>query len=275
MSDNNLVVVRGGGDLGTGVACHLYAAGAHVVITELSHPKMVRHTVCLGYAVYSGKQMVEGVEARLVTLDVCPRRRGEFIPVVIDNDQKALNALRPAFLYDCRMLKKPLDDLRPLAPVTVGLGPGFCAGSRFDDGAKEQADANVDFAIETQRGETLAKIITCGSPVPNTGVPGVVAGESSRRLLRAPCAGIFRGVRQVGDIIEASEVVGYVDESPVISALSGRLRGLVHDGLLVSAGEKIGDCDPRGKDVSVYEISDKAHAIGNSAAMIYTRLKDI
>ena len=277
-------VIRGGGDLGTGVAYHLYKEGARVVITELSRPKMVRHTVCLGYAVYNGVQRVEDLTARLVTPEEYRQLPADSgcIPVLIDDADRLLPQLRPDVVFDCRMLKCDLPDQRGLAPAVIGLGPGFIASSRWEEsaggtsaGAGQSGNAeagNVDYVIETQRGEHLGGIIAEGRAIPNTGVPGVIGGESSRRLLRAPEDGVFRGVHQVGDLIPAGEIVGYIGDKPVISAIAGLLRGLVHDGLEVSRGEKIGDCDPRGSAVSAFKISDKAHKIGVSAALIYQRL---
>lgn len=317
---NITAVIRGGGDLGTGVAYHLRRLGVRVIITELDSPKMVRHPVCLGYAVYNEVQRVEHLTARLMSLEEAQESWSkpggtvwdDIIPVVIDRDGRALETLRPAVVCDCRMLKYEVPDERGLAPVVVGLGPGFCAscrwqgkdtvsiaGNQSDGGAEnelepsaldeldagylneldagasnEQGDdnANVDCVIETQRGEHLGDIIASGRAIPNTGVPGVIGGESSRRLLRAPQAGSFRGLRHVGELIEAGTVVGFVGELPVVSAIGGRLRGLVHDGLQVRLEEKIGDCDPRGAAVSAFRISDKSHAIGASVASLLQSL---
>ena len=273
------VVIRGGGDLGTGVAYHLHKQeNARVIITELSHPKMVRHTVCLGYAVYNGSQCVEDLAAKLVTIEECQALVGreDFVPVLIDGDGQMVQRLCPDIIYDCRMLKYDLPDQRSLAPAVVGLGPGFIAATRWplgSESAEEPSEnANADLVIETQRGEHLGDIIASGRPIPNTGIPGVLGGESTRRLLRAPQAGVFRGVHRVGDLIPAGEIVGYVGDKPVISAIAGLLRGLVHDGLEVNDQEKIGDCDPRGSAVSAFKISDKAHKIGESAAVIYREL---
>ncbi len=287
------VIIRGGGDLGTGVACHLNRLGARVVITELSRPKMVRHTVCLGYAVYNKIQHVEDLTAQLTTLEELQQQPAdsEIIPVLIDDGDQLIPKLHPDIIFDCRMLKYDLPDQRGLAPAVVGLGPGFIAASRWEGKALNEENAaddggdsdkfsgsdssgygNADYVIETQRGEHLGDIIAQGRAIPNTGVPGVIGGESSRRLLRAPQAGVFRGVHQVGDLIPAGEIVGYVGDKPVISLIAGLLRGLVHDGLEVGSGEKIGDCDPRGSSVSAFKISDKAHKIGEGAAAVYRKL---
>ena len=298
-----LVVVRGGGDLGTGVVYHLVKSGIPTLITELTHPRMVRHTVCLGAAAYQGCQSVEDIRSRLVSLsEVLEDFPRDFVPVVHDEHDQVIPALQPEVVIDCRMLKYAVPDVRRLAPLAIGLGPGFVAASRWGDWEEletgrsvsasltawqtlrevaraseadsdsDTPEASVDFVIETQRGATLGRIISNGMALPNTGVPGVIGGESIRRLIKAPKEGAFRGVRQVGEIVEAGDVVGYVDDVPVCVSIGGRLRGLVHDGLVVRDKEKIGDCDPRGEAVSAFNISDKSHCLGRSAASIVTRL---
>jgi len=134
--------------------------------------------------------------------------------------------------------------------VVVGLGPGFVAGE------------DVHFVVETQRGHDLGRVLTRGAALPDTGVPGVLGGESARRVVRAPAAGILRVERQIGEIVRRGERLGWAGGAPVLSALDGILRGLLHEGLEVRQGEKIADVDPRGASVDVHTLSDKSRAIG-------------
>lgn len=249
-----LVIVRGGGDLGTGVAHRLYRAGFVVAILELAQPHMVRRTVCFAEAVYTGVTEVEGVEARLMPDFLCLAEniRPDYIPVVIDSDgeaQEAIAQLRPLGIVDARMLKRPVVPMLGRVPITVGLGPSICAGR------------DVQYVVETQRGLQLGKVIDAGEAIPDTGIPGMQGGESTRRLLRAPHAGVFKAVSRIGDIVNEGDTVGYVDNDAVRVSLSGILRGLVHEGVCVAAGEKIGDCDPRGRSINVHLMSDKARAV--------------
>jgi len=242
-----LVVLRGGGDLASGVAHRLFVSGFPVVILELPQPRMIRRTVSFAEAVYRGQVRVEGVSARRVEDPLaCP---GE-IPVLLDPEADTLRGLEPGVLVDARMLKANRGTCREQAPVVVGLGPGFQAGQ------------DVDFVVETQRGHELGRVLLEGAAQPDTGIPGVLGGESSRRVVRAPGAGLFRVEREIGCLVQRGERLGRVGSSPVLSPLDGLLRGLLHDGLEVRAGEKIADVDPRGHQVDVHTLSDKSRAVG-------------
>ncbi len=245
--DLPLVVLRGGGDLASGVAHRLFVSGFPVVILELPQPRMVRRTVSFAEAVYRGRVRVEGVSARRVEEPLaCP---GE-IPVLVDPEADTLKSLQPGVLVDARMLKANRGTCRGQAPVVVGLGPGFLAGQ------------DVDFVVETQRGHELGRVLLEGAARPDTGIPGVLGGEGARRVVRAPLAGLFRVEREIGCLVQRGERLGRVGSSPVLSPLDGLLRGLLHDGLEVRAGEKIADVDPRGDQVDVHTLSDKSRAVG-------------
>lgn len=259
-----LVVIRAGGDLGSGVAHRLYVAGYDVAILEIEQPLVIRRAVAFASAVFDGSVTVEGVGATCVT-DVAQARAtlaGRVIPVLVDRQGMALAALQPVALVDARLAKRNLDTRMSDAPVVIALGPGFVAGR----------DAHA--VIETQRGHDLGRVIWQGEAAPDSGVPGAVGGEAINRLLRAPIAGAFRSVRQIGDLVAAGETVGYVADSPVVSAISGVLRGIIHDGVSVPAGLKIGDVDPRGMVEHCFTISDKARAIGGGVleALLHLRV---
>ncbi|MBQ7529404.1 EF2563 family selenium-dependent molybdenum hydroxylase system protein [bacterium] len=258
-----LIVIRGGGDLASGVAYRLFRSGFPILMTEVAHPRMVRCSVSFGEAILSGSVFVEDVQARLIEgapVEIESVLRREFIGVMIDPEGQIIDKLSPRVIVDARMLKVELEDQRRSNCAVIGLGPGFTAGE------------NVDYVIETMRGITLGKVIDRGSAIANTGTPGVVAGESVRRLIRAPISGTFKAIKKLGDIVEAEDVVGYVDGVPVKVAIAGRLRGLIRDNIFVNSQEKLGDCDPRGEKVDIYTISDKSRAIGGGvleAAMRY------
>ncbi|MGM9992537.1 MAG: selenium-dependent molybdenum cofactor biosynthesis protein YqeB [Candidatus Bruticola sp.] len=247
-----LVGIRGGGDLASGIAHRLFQAGFPLIISELEHPRMVRRSVCFGEAVWENKISIEKVEAVLIQSEsqlseVLARK---YIGVAVDPEGKIFDKLNVPFLVDARMLKREIDDQRRPGRFVVGIGPGFTAG------------LNVDRVIETMRGHTLGKVIYSGQPLPNTGVPGIIAGESIRRLIKAPCCGVFRAEAELGQMVCEGQIVGWVNEKPVKVLLSGKLRGLIRNGTEVACGEKLGDCDPRGEKVDIYTISDKARAIG-------------
>jgi len=247
-----LIVIRGGGDLGSGVAHRLQQARYGVVILEIAQPTVIRRRVAFASAVYDGEITVEGVKA--VRVDDAPMARRAvsqgMIPVLVDPDGHTLADLQPAAIVDARLAKRNLGTRPTDAPVVIGLGPGFVAGS------------DVHAVIETQRGHDVGRVIYAGAAAPDTGVPGGVGGEDARRVLRAPLAGVVHGTREIGAAIKAGEIVGYVDDAPVAAPINGVLRGIIHDGVAVFAGLKIGDIDPRGIVDYCFTISDKARAIG-------------
>lgn len=249
---DHLILLRGGGDLGSGVAHRLHRAGFSVVITELPQPLCVRRAVAFAEAVYAGAATVEGVTARLVADANAARATlaaGD-IPVLVDPQGRALAELRPAVVVDARLAKRNLGTTLHDAPLVIGLGPGFTAG------------VDCHAVVETNRGHNLGRVYWQGGAEPDTGQPEPVRGYSVDRVLRAPCAGIFAGRKQIGDAVSAGDVVAEVDGAPVVAAFSGVLRGLLHDGLTVSAGLKVGDLDPRGVREHCFTISDKARSIG-------------
>lgn len=251
-----LIIIRGGGDLGSGCAARLFRAGFPVLICELERPRMVRRSVCFGEAVWEGKVSIEGIEGRLVDFPTTPNpqwlaqvQAKRYIGVVVDASGESLERLTPAVVVDARMLKGGYGEGRSPRWGSIGLGPGFEAG------------ANIDLIVETMRGHSLGRVIREGSALPNTGVPGIVGGEGARRLIRAPRAGVFRGEVELGALVEAGQRVGWVEDRPVLVSLSGLLRGLMRSGTEVREGEKLGDCDPRGAEIDLYAISDKARAV--------------
>jgi len=248
-----LVVVRGGGDLGTGVAHALCGAGYRVLVLETDRPRAVRRAAAFAEAVYAGRAIVEGVEAILVpTPRAASALGGGALPVAVDPEGALVRSLRPAAVVDARMAKRNLGTSRADAPVTIALGPGFEAGR------------DVDVVIETNRGPSLGRVIEAGSAEPDTGVPGEVGGASVERLLRAPAAGEFRARARIGDLVSAGDTVAEVGGASVVTRIAGLLRGLAADGLAVAQGDKVGDVDPRGAAVDAKAVSDKARAVGRA-----------
>jgi xanthine dehydrogenase accessory factor len=248
---DTLVLIKGAGDLATGVAARLFRCGFPVVMTELPHPLMVRRTVAFGEAVYEGEVVVEGITARLV--DDAPAARlalaAGVIPVLIDPRAASVAELAPRVLIDAIMAKRNTGTSPSDAPVVIALGPGFTAG------------ADCHAVIETNRGHCLGRVILEGSAEPDTGRPGLVGGKTDERILRAPADGPTEGLADIGARVEIGEIVARVGGHDVRAGTSGVLRGLVRPGAWVPAGEKIGDVDPRAEPEHCHLISDKALAI--------------
>ena len=247
-----LIVLRGGGDLGSGVAHRLRRAGYSIAILEIEQPTVIRRRVAFASAVYDGEIMVEGVRA--LRVPDAPTAHWavsqEMIAVLVDPHGRLLPALRPAAVVDARLAKRNLDTRLSDAKVVIGMGPGFVAG------------ADVRAVIETQRGHDLGRVIYAGSALPDSGTPGLVGGEDEKRVLRAPVDGVFRAVREIGAPLKNGDVVGYVADAPVLTYIDGVLRGVLHDGLAVPARLKVGDVDPRGDAELCFTISDKARSLG-------------
>ncbi|MDR7868617.1 MAG: selenium-dependent molybdenum cofactor biosynthesis protein YqeB [Sporomusaceae bacterium] len=249
--ENRLIVIKGAGDLATGVAHRLFRSGFAVVMTELPHPTVIRLPVAFAAAVFTGRATVEGVAAvRTEPAEAAAVAGHGLVAVVVDPQGAVVQALKPWAVVDAILAKRNTGTRLSDAPVVVGLGPGFAAGR------------DVGYVVETARGHYLGRVIEQGEALPDTGVPGLIGGYGSERLLRSPAHGAFRAARAIGDTVAAGESVGHVGGLPVTAVIGGVLRGLIHDGLVVAAGQKIGDIDPRGRREYCFTISDKARAVG-------------
>ena len=246
-----LVLIKGAGDLATGVAARLYRSGFPVVMTELPGPLMVRRTVSFGEAVYEDQVVVEGIRARRVDgVDDARSAMAEgVIAVLVDPETRCLAELAPAVLVDAVMAKTNTGTAINDAPLVIALGPGFTAG----------VDCHV--VVETNRGHRLGRVIYRGSAEPDTGEPGLVGGKSKQRILRAPVDGTVEAIAAIGERVKEGQIVAMVSGRAVIAHTGGVLRGMVRPGAVVPAGLKIGDVDPRAEPSHCFLISDKALAI--------------
>jgi len=245
------VAILGAGEVASGVALRLHRCGFSLLLTEVEEPRAIRRLVAFSEAVFDGRAAVEEARAaRVVSLAEADaaRERGE-IPVLVDSEGRVWPAWNPDVLVDARMLKGSHGLSRSSAPLVIGLGPGFTVGG------------DCHLVIETLRGHEMGRVLANGSTAPNTGVPAERAGEGARRVFRAPTDGIFNSDRRLGDLLEAGDEVARVGESPCVTAIGGMLRGLLRPGLLVRAGEKVGDVDPRGSQVNPHTVSDRSLAI--------------
>jgi xanthine dehydrogenase accessory factor len=263
-----IILIRGGGDLATGVALRLQHAGLKVLVSELPQPLAVRRSVSFAEAVYAGQIEVEGVTGRLVergqvqaTLD-----SGE-IPVIVDPDASVLKDLQITIVVDGRLTKHTPAPLPVNVPLHIGLGPGFHAGR------------NCHAVIETRRSHTLGRVYWDRPTQPDSGQP---EGDPLR-VLRAPMNGQLIGYAEIGDRLDKGDLIAEIQspvenhKSKIVSPFKGILRGLIHPGLHVTAGLKIGDVDPR-DDPSLCElVSDKALAIGGGvleAILTHPKIRD-
>jgi xanthine dehydrogenase accessory factor len=249
-----LVLIRGAGDLATGVAVSLHKCGMKVIMTEIAQPRAIRRTVTLAEAIYEGQMEVEGVRAMKAAgfQEAEEILRKGHIPIFVDEKGEAIAHFRPEVVVDATMAKRNrgthLDDAR----IVIALGPGFTAGE------------DVHAVIETMRGHYLGRVIFDGRAMDNTGIPADIQGYGRERVLRAPTKGKVRTLKNIGEMVKKGEIVAYVDGQPVRAGVSGVIRGMIKSGIEVEEDLKIGDVDPRGVREYCYTISDKSRAIGRA-----------
>lgn len=265
------IIVRGAGDIASGSIYRLHRAGFRPIALEIAKPSAIRRSVAFSEAVYEGSTVIEGVSARRadsLTDAINIADAGE-IPVLVDEDGRAISEYKPDVLIDAILAKKNLGTRRGMAPLTIALGPGFEAG------------VDCDYVIETMRGHNLGRIIEKGPAMKNTGTPGIIAGYGRERVIHAPASGMCENIRKIADIVEQGEIIAYIineesgDKVPVAASISGLLRGLIRDGYEVREGLKMADIDPRTEERdNCFTISDKARAIGGSVLELVSASKN-
>jgi xanthine dehydrogenase accessory factor len=270
MLKNKLILVKGAGDFASGTIRRLHLAGAKVIATELEQPLTIRRMVAFSQAIYDNEHEVEGVigvKSNMNNIDQFLIK--DKVPVLVDPETKILDELKFNIVIDGRMAKKNLGTGIDEAPIVIGLGPGFIAG----------VDCNA--VVETLAGHNLGRVIYEGKPAEDTGVPiptdlqrtpccagftptPCCAGSTidvNDYLIRAPADGEFNSEKSIGDLISTGDILGRISEIPVKSKVDGVLRGLIHGGVQVTKGLKIGDIDPSGDKGRVFQVSEKANAI--------------
>jgi xanthine dehydrogenase accessory factor len=245
------VLIRGGGEMATGIAHRLHRCHMRVVITEIDMPTSVRRNVAFAEAVYEGSKTVEGVNAvRIASYDESSAVwKQKEIPIFVDPAASIREILKPAVVVDAIMAKKSGATKLTDAPLVIGVGPGFTAG------------IDVHAVVESNRGHHLGRVIWDGAADSDTGIPAAVAGYTGSRVLRVPQTGIFKAIRAIGDLITIGETVAEVNGGAIKAEISGQIRGLLRSGIQVERGMKAGDIDPRGQRGYCDSISDKSRAI--------------
>lgn len=247
-----LAVIRGAGDIATGIALRLWRAHISVIMTDLEAPTAIRRTVCFSQAIVFGQTTVEDVTARRAASpeEAMALLQQGIIPVLADPGATCISALRPDVVVDAILAKKNLGTKSTDAPVVIGVGPGFTAGE------------DCHAVVETMRGHYLGRVIYQGSALPNSGIPGLIGGFAGERVLRAPADGVFCQLLDIGAQVKTGDVAATVGGVPMICTLDGTLRGILADGTPVFKGMKAGDIDPRCEEKHCYCASDKALAVG-------------
>ncbi len=281
-----LIIVRGAGDLASGVLAAIHISGFRVLALETANPSAIRRTVAFSEAVRLGHCIIEGIEARLIAKEQAARilsakdevittgintlatetgatagskaNRLSFIPIAVDPAGELISELQPAAVVDAIIAKKNCGTHLDMASLVIALGPGFIAGK----------DAHI--VIETMRGHNLARLIYKGEVLPNTGVPGLVGGESALRVIHAPAEGTLRVIHDIGSSVTRGEVIARIIPADgsvvdVSASINGIIRGMLPDGFIVCRGLKMADIDPRLTELNnCFTISDKARSLGGA-----------
>lgn len=268
------VLVRGAGDLASGIIWNLAYAGFKVCCTDIEKPSCIRTEVSFSNAIYDGKKVLGNVECVLCdklvsSIDKCWDEKK--VALVIDPDAKILDEIKFDVVVDAILAKKNLGTTIDMADLVIGVGPGFTAKK------------DCHYVIETMRGHNLAKIYGTGSAIANTGIPGLIASHGADRVMHSPATGVIHNLHKIGDKVNKNEVLAVIDickgshSSPVqggekvYASIDGILRGIIRDGYFVEKGLKIADIDPRLTEYdNCFTISDKARSIG--AAVVTTIL---
>lgn len=261
----NVVVIRGAGDLATGIASRLYKSGFKVLMLDLAIPLVIRRTVSFAQAIFDGEIEIEGVKGvKVDSLDeIKSAWERDEIPVLVDEKAEIISELKPEIVVDAIIAKKNRGTNLDMAEIVIGVGPGFTAG------------VDVDAVVETKRGHYLGKVILEGGAIANTGVPGEIGGYAKERVIHSPADGVLTQVYKIGDLVKAGETIAKVGEVEVKTEIAGVLRGIIQDGITVWKGLKIADVDPRDVVNHCTTISDKARAIAGGVleAIMYKKYK--
>ena len=253
MKREQLIAIKGAGDLASGIALRLWRSGYRIIMSELPVPLCIRRTIAFSSAVFDGSAKVENAEGILVQdinniNDVWGENK---LPIIVDENAERILSLKPDVLIDARIIKSWRDDTHLYdAPLVIGLGPGFTAGE------------NAHCVIETNRGHNMGRVFWSGAAEPDTGIPGTIKGEGLRRVIKAPCGGIFKPLVEIGDEVEEGDLIARIDETEIRAQLSGIVRGIIYPGITVWEKLKIMDIDPRGNRNHCFTVSDKATALG-------------
>lgn len=263
---DEIIVVRGAGDIATGTIQKLKRAGFSVVSLEVSKPSSIRRNVCLSEAIYDGECNVEDIVAKKAdSLEEMYNVLNENkVCIIVDSKGDLIEKIKPIAVIDGTLCKKNIGTNKSMAEITIALGPGYEAGK------------DVDIVIETNRGHNLGRLIFEGPAEKNTGIPGVIKGYGKERVVYSPCAGKLHIIKDIGDLVEKGEPICKISDEYVYATMSGLLRGMIREGFEVKKGFKIADIDPRIEEKKNCDlISDKARCIGGAVLEGILYLKGI
>lgn len=248
-----ILLVRGTGDIGSAVAHALCLAGHAAVLHDEPRPSHPRRGMAFTDALFEGSARLESLLAKRAASpsDLPPMIAcGRALPVTDLPFDKVLRVVEPDVLVDARVRKHAaVEPIRGLAPLVVGLGPGFVAG------------LNADRVVETGWGENLGRLLHAGAARDYGGEPRELGGHGRERFVYAPRPGLFRTGHAIGAAVTEGEVVGHLGSLTILAPFAGVLRGLTHDGAQVNAGTKIVEVDARADPRAAFGIGERPRRI--------------
>jgi len=247
------IVVRGAGDIGSAVAHALCVAGYSVVLHDDPQPAHPRRGMAFTDALFEGTATLESLLAKRAAsaADLPPMIAcGRAVPVSDLSPEKLLRVVEPDILVDARVRKHAaVEPIRGLAPLTIGLGPGFVAAG------------NADVAVETGWGEHLGRPIRSGAARDYAGEPRDLGGHGRERFVYAPAKGRFRTALAIGERVVEGQELARIGTLAIRAPFTGVLRGLTHDGARVAVGMKTVEVDARGDPRAAFGIGERPRRI--------------
>jgi len=244
-------LIKGGGEVATGVAHRLFRAHFKVCLTETPNPQAVSRGVSFSEAVYDGEKEVEGVVAKLVksASEILTVWGEDKLPIIVDPETAIKDTLHPSILVDAIMAKRNTGTRLTDADLVIGLGPGFQAGR----------DAHL--VVETNNSERLGEVIFAGEAEKNTGIPIAIDGLTSERVLHSSSDGLFVTKREIGERVAAGEVIASVGRQELKAPIGGVVRALLRSGIQVKEGTKLAEIDQVASKEICYSIRARVRAI--------------
>ena len=245
------VLIKGGGEVASGVAHRLYRAHFKVCLTESPNPQAVSRGVSFSEAVYDGEKELEGVVAKLVksASEILTVWGEDKLPIIVDPETAIKDTLHPSILVDAIMAKRNTGTRLTDADLVIGLGPGFQAGK------------DVHLVVETNNSERLGEVVFAGEAEKNTGIPIAIDGLTSERVLHSSSDGLFVTKREIGERVAAGEVIASVGRQELKAPIGGVVRALLRSGIQVKEGTKLAEIDQVASKEICYSIRARVRAI--------------
>ncbi len=228
-------VILGTNEIASAIAVYMHRAGWCAVLSHDPYPPVIRRRMAFHDALFGERTDVDGLPGvnAETTLEAASLLGGRCVAVTRLGllDLIPMSAIH--VLVDARMHKRDaVADLRHLASLTVGVGPGFAVAK------------NCDIAVETLPAKSGAVLRTGRTDAPD-GKPRLLGGAGGERFVYSETAGRWHSAVDIGTQVSTGSPAGLLNGVPVFAPLDGVVRGIARDGLEIPAGVKLLEIDPR------------------------------